>query len=780
MPKKSRQLRAIVRPRRFTEYGCNSLVSPDTAIVAISDPGQDLDDEMMYMMMRYLVDEGLIDLLGIVTTLAPAYDRARLCRGTLNLLGLHCVPIGVGSDGGDTEGKHTAAPFAAGAQSYMPSAHSEEAMLFMPGAQLLASLYDDAEPASLTLLICASLKDAALFLRDNEELFLAKTKEVVIMGGVQLTFRTSGRFSSCELAPGVFLEPDSSHNQEFDKSASAFFFRRCQELGIRLIILSRFAAYGAKMPRETYDRLALSGSSIGRRLRNSQRESIEQLWQRACAPDGDSQRKGLPIRCDRNWFLNTFCGGEDEPGRTGTQPVWDLVDGFMQYDTMALFAAVPSLREKFYAPVTVTTHSADGQRIPNLIIGCAQDEPNLHQPVDEICTMLQNGFERGLYLDHHFKAQVILMVEIRDDTYSDAHLMALMLRTLYGFSLVHCIGVVALMPGGEGESPRCRPQKSIDMGIAMRKLFDDVGLRFVPLLFAMDVKGATQHLHDLYKDALPIGVNLVITACLSAASAFVQNDRQSFSEKTLRVILMGGVLHREHEGQWLEPDPTAQNNRLDMEAASYFYRSAQELSVPLVVLSRFAVHGGRVPRALFDVLSSSCGPVGKYVSEIQRRRIERLWDQANLAPADTDRGNLPPRCDRAWFLATFCSGQEVDSKASIWDHIDYVGIHSSLALLTAFPGFLKKFFTATPIKVRAATHQVIGWSFDHNSIADPTALQTLVLQSLVYGARCNTSEYDFGVIPPISIDSTTGSSRVDFDMSQHALSGLFPARAASE
>ena len=30
------------------------------------------------------------------------------------------------------------------------------------------------------------MKDAALFLRDNEELFVAQTKEVVIMGGIQM------------------------------------------------------------------------------------------------------------------------------------------------------------------------------------------------------------------------------------------------------------------------------------------------------------------------------------------------------------------------------------------------------------------------------------------------------------------------------------------------------------------------------------------------------------------------------------------------------------------
>ena len=123
-----------------------------------------------------------------------------------------------------------------------------------------------------------------------------------------------------------------------------------------LVIVSRHAAYAAKMPRDVYDELALSGSAIGWRLRNAQRDSIEALWKRASAPPDtvpparNSTRKGLPARCDRRWFLKTFCNGRDDPARTGDDPVWDLVDGFMQYDSMAILAAVPALRHRHFVP----------------------------------------------------------------------------------------------------------------------------------------------------------------------------------------------------------------------------------------------------------------------------------------------------------------------------------------------------------------------------------------------------------------------------------------------
>ena len=52
------------------------------------DPGQDLDDEMFMVMMRALIDRGLLKCVGIVTALAPADMRAQL-----TLVG-HCVSWG--------------------------------------------------------------------------------------------------------------------------------------------------------------------------------------------------------------------------------------------------------------------------------------------------------------------------------------------------------------------------------------------------------------------------------------------------------------------------------------------------------------------------------------------------------------------------------------------------------------------------------------------------------------------------------------------------------------
>ena len=94
------------------------------------------------------------------------------------------------------------------------------------------------------------------------------------------------------------------------------------------------------MSLQVYDEMAAAGTPIGVHLQSTQAASIERLWARACAPEGSAARAGLPARCDRRWFLETFCGGDDaEAGAT----IWPLIRTFNMYDSLALVAAVPSL-----------------------------------------------------------------------------------------------------------------------------------------------------------------------------------------------------------------------------------------------------------------------------------------------------------------------------------------------------------------------------------------------------------------------------------------------------
>lgn len=90
--------------------------------VIISDPGEDLDDELAMIMLRYLVSQDHLICKAIVANLKPSDLRARLTRGTLDELGMSDVRVGQGTDGGS---KNHEATFMETAKSYMPGKHDE-------------------------------------------------------------------------------------------------------------------------------------------------------------------------------------------------------------------------------------------------------------------------------------------------------------------------------------------------------------------------------------------------------------------------------------------------------------------------------------------------------------------------------------------------------------------------------------------------------------------------------------------------------------------------------
>lgn len=252
-------------------------------IVLISDPGQDLDDEMMFIMARHLVSLDLIELKGVIANLHPSFARARLTRGTLDLLGLHRTPVGIGTDGGDVFGKHSSDQFESTASSYIIHEDGEAARGLESGHRLLQRLYDEADDVEyvdiyededeeedeeegkaegnnnrgeeekrqgsrklkkvvkggLTIVITSSMKDIAIFVRDNPSLFASKTREVIVMGGCKPVAATgteskdpasTNSVSSCSsqneksntVWNKVECEPDSAHNNTFGESKRGF------------------------------------------------------------------------------------------------------------------------------------------------------------------------------------------------------------------------------------------------------------------------------------------------------------------------------------------------------------------------------------------------------------------------------------------------------------------------------------------------------------------------------------------------------------------------------
>ena len=149
-----------------------------TPLIIITDAGQDTDDEMALVLLRALVDLGLVEPLAVVANLRPARARARLVRGTLDVLGLGRVPVACGSDGGSATHEDT---FSESAARYLPA--DGDGRIAADASALLEATLAAAAPRSVVLLLISSLTDAAAFAAAHAGLFASKLRGVTVMGG---------------------------------------------------------------------------------------------------------------------------------------------------------------------------------------------------------------------------------------------------------------------------------------------------------------------------------------------------------------------------------------------------------------------------------------------------------------------------------------------------------------------------------------------------------------------------------------------------------------------
>ena len=243
--------------------------------ILVCDPGRGVGSELSCVLLRVMRDLGHLDVKCVIANLHPQAERARFLRGTLDTLGMHDVPVGVGTNGGSGSGQER---FFEGAQNYVPEEGSVRANTIITGRSLLQKAFEQAPAKSMTLILLSSLKDAAIFLRDHEALFVEKIISVVIAGGAEEVKKTNpfrrttsvetlnARASGVQISPG-FAPTLFESKIQCDVPAAEYFYSRCQQLGVPLVIVPDEAAHGVTVPRQLYDEFADGGSLIGWRLR---------------------------------------------------------------------------------------------------------------------------------------------------------------------------------------------------------------------------------------------------------------------------------------------------------------------------------------------------------------------------------------------------------------------------------------------------------------------------------------------------------------------------------
>ena len=698
-------------------------------MVIITDAGRSLEDELTLVLLRAFAERGLVQLQAVVANVSPALARARLTRGTLDTLGLYNVPVGVGTDGGTgAKGEDT---WSSSAEQYVPREQSQSAKALLSGRRLLHQTFVRARANSLTLLLLSSTKDAALFFRDNPELFRSKIKTVVFSGGAKVPCCPVG-------VEAKTIEPDeSSSNVAIDVASARFLFRRLQELGVPLIVLGQGAAHAAPTPRHVFDQLAELGSPIGCRLRSSQKNVIEGLW-----------REARQDELQRILFLDRYCGSSDVPPTEDN--IWTYTKGFEVKDTLALVACVPALRAKFLSPKVYTFRGVD-----HMCIGTSAGDSGIKPSSENLLAHhLSDAFVTGITLNSNLcQPEIIVVSDPGQDL--DDEMALILLRALIEEGLVNCEAVI------------CNLQPANRRALLARGTLDCLGLQQVMVGVGSDggsknhldtFANSAQHympqemelvdgqslLHKLYASAPLSGVHLLLISSMTDAAQFVRENEDMFVHKTQSVTIMGGVEpFNTDDGLPLIPD-TANNNTFDMGAAKELYMRCQDLRVPLVILSRYAAYACPVPRDIYDDMAWTGHPIGLRLQTTQRQSIEGLWQRAACEDEEKRMG-LPKRCNKEWFCSTFCKGRGLDRSCddSIWDLVVSFNMYDPLALMACVPDLRRRFFTCVEKDVKGVKHTVIGISKDEPGIADDKVkeLRDFLYRGFFKGTTLNFSSY---------------------------------------
>ncbi len=315
-------------------------------IVYIGEIGNDPDEEGSLAYLAGLERLGLIHLSCVIANRNPALERAQLARGTLDKLGLPGVPVCIGTNYGSRQSNE---------DTQFGAPYKSTRTVFPKGGDWFWDFLKEVEDRSVAIVCASGLTDMAEMLKRNTkgftnrfELLRAKVGHVSIMGGVE------EQDSVPTLDDLDLLQPTwAATNNGHDWAAAEYAYSMLQRLRIPTVVISKWAAYAASVPRDAYDALAATGHPVGMRLQQMQEAMIQPLWFRANLPGDDPRREGLPPVLGKAWFSKTFCGGKDLSAMDGGGRIWNEILVFNLYDQTAVMAAIPNICNEHFSPVQV-------------------------------------------------------------------------------------------------------------------------------------------------------------------------------------------------------------------------------------------------------------------------------------------------------------------------------------------------------------------------------------------------------------------------------------------
>jgi inosine-uridine nucleoside N-ribohydrolase len=343
-------------------------------VIVVTDVGRDVDDEYCLVLLSALKRMHLLNPIAVITTLSPQGKRACLARGILDSLALPGVPVGIGSAGGVVDGVEL--------EVYAADYARPCSCVVQDGGELMVEALRSSPDRSVQVLIIAALTDVAALMKEHEELFIQKVKEVIVMGGIKPLDETS-----------AYVEPDSAYNNNCDMDAAEYVYRRCQEVGVPTLTISRYAAYGCPVAVSVLEDLCKTEHMVAHNIKSVSVDSINCLWKKVNYAGADARREKLPPRCDRTWFCRTFFGSDDVD-KQPDESIWPLLGNLNMYDPLALMACVSAYRETNFVWDTIYVNGT-----PHRIAGVSENQNGIVDArgmSDEMASLFGLAFRNAL------------------------------------------------------------------------------------------------------------------------------------------------------------------------------------------------------------------------------------------------------------------------------------------------------------------------------------------------------------------------------------------------
>lgn len=292
-------------------------------ILLITDPNSDPDDLGCMVLLKRMIDEGKVNLSGVIACKGKAEvreHRARFAEAALSMLGLKNIPVAVGGEYQRTLGQgDDAFCLAKEVRQLLSKAHEVRYDTLKMVEEILE------KHQKLTLLIIAPMNDVADFMAAYPELSARKIEKIVIMGG-------------CKDGRGY---PDEKpHNNAVCYEATVKVWQFATENNIPLIWVPRESVYQVQVEHDFYDRLEKTPHLLAQVMLLSNKKLLEMLWE-------DIHCGGFS-HFDIRRFTKVFMGANhgDIKACEDFSTVWPKIRYFNLYDAVALMVLDKEIFDK--------------------------------------------------------------------------------------------------------------------------------------------------------------------------------------------------------------------------------------------------------------------------------------------------------------------------------------------------------------------------------------------------------------------------------------------------